>query len=135
MNFPPKIEGQPCDKGCGGKNVKNPKTGKIFCENKCWLKGDTSQSNEGQPQNVPQPTNNPETPPQGQDSSQNSDKQGSSPPDKDKIISRCAIAKSFVQAGANMDVPETYKIMNKCVDWVLDGTIPEPEVLGNMAFN
>lgn len=44
MAYPPKIEGQPCSDNCGGKNIKNPKTGKIFCENKCWLKGQTNQS-------------------------------------------------------------------------------------------
>lgn len=32
-----KQEGGICP-NCGGKYVKNPKTGKIFCENKCWLK-------------------------------------------------------------------------------------------------
>lgn len=30
--------GQKCRK-CGSKIVKNPKTGKWFCENKCWLEG------------------------------------------------------------------------------------------------
>lgn len=25
---------------CGAKNVKSPKTGKIFCSEKCWLKKD-----------------------------------------------------------------------------------------------
>jgi len=25
-------------KFCGAKNVKSPKTGKIFCSEKCWLK-------------------------------------------------------------------------------------------------
>ena len=35
--YPEKIEGQPCSENCGGKNVKNPKTGKVFCERKCWL--------------------------------------------------------------------------------------------------
>ena len=32
-----RVVGQPCP-DCGGKFVKNPKTGKVFCENKCWLK-------------------------------------------------------------------------------------------------
>ena len=27
-----------CNK-CGSARVKNPKTGKIFCKDKCWLKG------------------------------------------------------------------------------------------------
>lgn len=27
---------QPCKK-CGGEMVRNPKTGKIFCKEKCWL--------------------------------------------------------------------------------------------------
>jgi len=32
-----KIEGQLCP-DCGqGKIIKNPKTGKLFCEKKCWL--------------------------------------------------------------------------------------------------
>jgi uncharacterized Zn finger protein (UPF0148 family) len=25
-------------KFCGAENVKNPKTGKVFCSEKCWLK-------------------------------------------------------------------------------------------------
>ena len=41
-----KVEGQPCSNNCGGKYVKNPKTNKIFCENKCWL-------NNPQPQQTP----------------------------------------------------------------------------------
>jgi len=32
------MESQTCKK-CGGKMVRNPKTGSYFCENKCWLKG------------------------------------------------------------------------------------------------
>lgn len=39
MPYQEKIEGQPCEANCGGKYVKNPKTGKVFCENKCWLNG------------------------------------------------------------------------------------------------
>ena len=35
-----KKEGGKCS--CGATFVKNPKTGKIFCEQKCWLKGQTS---------------------------------------------------------------------------------------------
>ena len=39
MPYAPKIEGQVCS-DCGeGKYVTNPKTNKVFCENKCWLKG------------------------------------------------------------------------------------------------
>lgn len=35
--FAPKIEGETCH-DCGqGKYIKNPKTGKIFCDQKCWL--------------------------------------------------------------------------------------------------
>ena len=30
-------EGDPCERGCGGVLVKSPKTGNLFCENKCWL--------------------------------------------------------------------------------------------------
>jgi hypothetical protein len=26
---------------CGAKKVKNPKTGKIFCSDKCWLTSDS----------------------------------------------------------------------------------------------
>jgi hypothetical protein len=32
----PRVEGGTCP-DCGAKMVKNPKTGKIFCEKKCWL--------------------------------------------------------------------------------------------------
>ena len=37
-------------KFCGANNVRNPKTGKIFCSEKCWLKG--------RPQEVARPTQN-----------------------------------------------------------------------------
>ena len=47
--FQAKIEGQICD-GCGGKYVKNPKTGKIFCKNKCWLKKSTNEPKTEPPQ-------------------------------------------------------------------------------------
>lgn len=30
-------------KECGANKVKNPKTGKIFCSNKCWLKKDVDK--------------------------------------------------------------------------------------------
>ena len=38
-----KTIGQPCENGCGGKYVQNPKTGKVFCENKCWLNNANSK--------------------------------------------------------------------------------------------
>ena len=38
----------PC-KHCGAKTVKSPKTGKIFCSEKCWLKQDSPSK----PQNAP----------------------------------------------------------------------------------
>ena len=31
-----KAESDVCDK-CGGEKVLNPKTGKMFCKDKCWL--------------------------------------------------------------------------------------------------
>jgi hypothetical protein len=35
--YKPKVEGEVCN-DCGkGRYVKNPKTGKIFCDQKCWL--------------------------------------------------------------------------------------------------
>ncbi len=40
---------------CGGEKVLNPKTGKMFCKNKCWL---NRQSNAGQRQAAPQQFNN-----------------------------------------------------------------------------
>jgi len=44
MTFQQKVPGQPCPK-CGGKYVTNPATGKVFCENKCWLnQGDPKQA-------------------------------------------------------------------------------------------
>lgn len=36
MTFQIKQVGGICDK-CGGKYVQSPKSGKVFCENKCWL--------------------------------------------------------------------------------------------------
>jgi len=35
-SYAPKIEGKKCP-DCSGKFIKNPKTGSVFCENKCWL--------------------------------------------------------------------------------------------------
>ena len=35
--YPEKIEGQQCADCKNGTYVKNPKTGKIFCDKKCWL--------------------------------------------------------------------------------------------------
>jgi len=48
-----KVEGQTCS-DCGqGKYVKNPKTGKIFCENKCWLNGGQQQTAPVSPKTAP----------------------------------------------------------------------------------
>ncbi|HEB41538.1 MAG TPA: hypothetical protein ENI08_00780 [Candidatus Dependentiae bacterium] len=33
-----KVEGQKCE-FCDGLIIKSPKTGKLFCEKKCWLNG------------------------------------------------------------------------------------------------
>ena len=35
-SFPVRREGDTCP-DCGGTFVKNPKTNKVFCQNKCWL--------------------------------------------------------------------------------------------------
>jgi hypothetical protein len=43
----PKIEGGKCEY-CGATLIRNPKTGKIFCEKKCWLNKDGAS-----PQPVP----------------------------------------------------------------------------------
>jgi hypothetical protein len=37
QSYQPKEDLGFCKK-CGAKNVRNPKTGKTFCEKKCWLK-------------------------------------------------------------------------------------------------
>ena len=34
---PKYVAGQPCNK-CGAEMILNPKTGKVFCKDKCWLK-------------------------------------------------------------------------------------------------
>lgn len=44
MQYAPKVVGAPCNNGCGGKYVFNQKTGKTFCENKCWLKDAPQQA-------------------------------------------------------------------------------------------
>lgn len=50
------IQADTC-KFCGGKMVLNPKTGKVFCENKCWLKKEPEI-------NIPEnPFDEPEYPP------------------------------------------------------------------------
>lgn len=38
-----KVEGEICPQCNVGKMVKNPKTGKIFCADKCWLKSSTKK--------------------------------------------------------------------------------------------
>lgn len=38
-----KVAGQPCE-FCGAELVENPKTGKVFCSQKCWLKNSQSQT-------------------------------------------------------------------------------------------
>lgn len=45
-----KIEGQPCQNCQDGKYVRSPKTGKVFCDKKCWLVG---QPQSPQTQNLP----------------------------------------------------------------------------------
>ena len=59
MPYPPKIEGETC-KDCGkALNIKNPKTGKIFCADKCWLGGNQPQTPSVTQQNAPQATQTP----------------------------------------------------------------------------
>ena len=43
-----------CSK-CGAEMVLNPKTNKMFCKEKCWLKNSSSvtPNNQGQPVNAP----------------------------------------------------------------------------------
>jgi uncharacterized Zn finger protein (UPF0148 family) len=48
-----------CSK-CGSKNVRNPKTGKIFCADKCWLKRGIGQP--VAPQNPAQVNSRPYSP-------------------------------------------------------------------------
>ena len=64
MGYEQKVEGQQCT--CGAKYVKNPKTGKVFCEAKCWL-------------NAPNQGNQQPTPPGGQNTP------NSAPVDWDKV--------------------------------------------------
>lgn len=35
-NLPAFIEGEPCPR-CGAEMVRSPKSGKVFCSQKCWL--------------------------------------------------------------------------------------------------
>ena len=46
-----KVAGNPCQ-FCGSKLVKSPKTGKVFCSDKCWLKN-APQSNDSYSSGVP----------------------------------------------------------------------------------
>jgi len=52
MPYKPRIEGDPCE-NCGIPMVKNPKTQKVFCPDKCWLKG--SERQQAQPVQPVQP--------------------------------------------------------------------------------
>lgn len=40
--------GEPCE-NCGAELVTNPKTGKVFCPEKCWLKGATPKPQTSSP--------------------------------------------------------------------------------------
>lgn len=44
MAYIEKIPGNTCNQCREGKYVKNPKTGKVFCDKKCWLNGSDTQS-------------------------------------------------------------------------------------------
>lgn len=44
MAYVEKIPGNTCNQCREGKYVKNPKTGKVFCDKKCWLNGSNTQS-------------------------------------------------------------------------------------------
>jgi len=99
-----KVVGQPCSEGCGGTYVSNPKTGKIFCDNKCWL---TAGQLQNAPQGVKQPVG------------------GDKQPDWDKIALgkvRHGIACAFIQAGKQFNPAE----MQPWVDWVMDQNSPSP---------
>lgn len=59
-NPTPKVAGNPCEH-CGAKLVKSPKTGKIFCEKKCWLnKPQGSPSQEQQDDHIVVPETKPD---------------------------------------------------------------------------
>ena len=51
-----------CEK-CGAEKVLNPKTDKVFCKNKCWLKTQNASSTQNQSQYAPQSTYNPQNAP------------------------------------------------------------------------
>ena len=96
-----KVEGGTCT-DCGAKYVKNPKTGKVFCENKCWL-----TAGQVQPQNSAGGVKSPY--------------KGDKAPDWDKIALgkvRHGIACAFIQAGRQLNPVE----LNQWVDWVMQET-------------
>jgi len=44
MAYEEKIVGATCGKCGNGKYVRNPKTGKVFCDKKCWLTGSNTNT-------------------------------------------------------------------------------------------
>ena len=55
MSYAEKVVGAVCASCHQGKYVRNPKTGKTFCDKKCWLNGTQTPV---QPQTAPQVANN-----------------------------------------------------------------------------
>lgn len=53
MAYEEKIVGATCGKCGNGKYVRNPKTGKVFCDKKCWLNGSDTKA-PVQSENAPQ---------------------------------------------------------------------------------
>ncbi len=43
MAYKERIEGEKCTDCAEGKYVKSPKTGKIFCDQKCWTKDQSAK--------------------------------------------------------------------------------------------
>lgn len=106
-----KVVDAPCSAGCGGKYILNPKTNKVFCENKCWLNPQqaqgTPQAAQNQPQSAPAANNDPK-------------------PNWDEIALgkvRHGVACAMIQSGKPLDKLE----MSKWVDWIMNGDITTPK--------
>ena len=93
--------GKTCQFCHEGKLVKNPKTGKVFCENKCWLK------------------NNPPTAEKKFEQSLDQDNQDKKWEDIGRKKTKCALAAASIQAGVNPE-PEKLITMDTWVKWVLE---------------
>lgn len=94
--------GKTCQFCHEGKLIKNPKTGKVFCEKKCWLKND------------------PTTPEKKFEEELNKDNEDKKWEDIGRKKTKCALAVASITAGKDLSDPEEIIKLDTWVKWVLE---------------